>query len=95
MACFRLHELKDVLSQLGLPKTGKKQDLTERILTLLSDAEASGTHGHGSRKSKYIPKEDVAKTIDDIYRQMDMSTSSHQLFTPLFIDDRGPGSLLL
>ncbi|KAF5794690.1 putative chromatin regulator PHD family [Helianthus annuus] len=70
MAIFRLQELKDVLSQLGLPKTGKKQDLTERILTLLSDAEASGSHGHGSRKKKDIHKEDVAKTIDDVYRKM-------------------------
>ncbi|KAI3809953.1 hypothetical protein L1987_19557 [Smallanthus sonchifolius] len=70
MACFRLHELKDVLIQLGLPKSGRKQDLMERILTLLSDAEASGTHGQGSRKNKVIQKEDVAKIIDETYRKM-------------------------
>nr|GMD61390.1 E3 SUMO-protein ligase SIZ1-like isoform X1 [Ipomoea batatas]GMD64504.1 E3 SUMO-protein ligase SIZ1-like isoform X1 [Ipomoea batatas] len=34
---FRLKELKDVLTQLGVSKQGKKQDLVDRILTILSD----------------------------------------------------------
>ncbi|KAL8218238.1 hypothetical protein R6Q57_021611 [Mikania cordata] len=70
IACFRIQELKDVLSQLGLPKTGRKQDLMERILSLLSEEEAPSTHGRGSRKNKFIPKEDVAQTIDETYRKM-------------------------
>lgn len=36
---FRLKELKDVLTQLGLSKQGKKQDLVDRILSILSDEE--------------------------------------------------------
>ncbi|KAK9064118.1 hypothetical protein SSX86_017990 [Deinandra increscens subsp. villosa] len=79
MACFRIAELKDVLIQLGLPKTGRKQDLMERILSLLSDEEASGTHGHGSRKNKFIQKEDashVTTIIDEIYRKMQHTGTS-------------------
>ncbi|XP_076926533.1 E3 SUMO-protein ligase SIZ1-like [Bidens hawaiensis] len=70
MATFRLYELKDVLGQLGLPRTGKKQDLVDRILALFSDAEASSTHLNGALRAKnHIPKEDVAKIIEDIHRQ--------------------------
>ncbi|CAJ1956004.1 unnamed protein product [Sphenostylis stenocarpa] len=34
---FRIKELKDVLTQLGLSKQGKKQDLVDRILSILSE----------------------------------------------------------
>ncbi|KAE8727651.1 E3 SUMO-protein ligase SIZ1 [Hibiscus syriacus] len=37
LAYFRIKELKDFLTQLGLSKQGKKQDLVERILGALSD----------------------------------------------------------
>ncbi|KAL7259353.1 hypothetical protein ACSBR1_005283 [Camellia fascicularis] len=37
LAKFRIKELKDVLNQLGLSKQGKKQDLVDRILSILSD----------------------------------------------------------
>ncbi|PPE00972.1 hypothetical protein GOBAR_DD01935 [Gossypium barbadense] len=40
LAYFRIKELKDVLTQLGLSKQGKKQDLVERILGALSDEQA-------------------------------------------------------
>ncbi|KAK3022441.1 hypothetical protein RJ639_047671 [Escallonia herrerae] len=46
LAYFRIKELKDVLTQLGLSKQGKKQDLVDRILAILSDergATVSGT----------------------------------------------------
>ncbi|KAL7587619.1 hypothetical protein Lser_V15G36349 [Lactuca serriola] len=66
MARFRIQELKDVLGQLGLARTGRKQDLMDRILTLLSDEEDI----HGPQKNKLIRKEDVTKIIDDIYRKM-------------------------
>ena len=39
LAYFRIKELKDVLTQLGLSKQGKKQDLVDRILALLSDEQ--------------------------------------------------------
>lgn len=38
---FRIKELKDVLTQLGLSKQGKKQDLVDRILSILSDEQVS------------------------------------------------------
>nr|GEU72516.1 E3 SUMO-protein ligase SIZ1 isoform X1 [Tanacetum cinerariifolium] len=68
MARFRIQELKDVLSHLSLPKTGKKQDLTERILALISSGE--------DQKDKSIQKEDVVTLINDIYRKM-MSTGAN------------------
>ncbi|GJU38640.1 DNA-binding protein with MIZ/SP-RING zinc finger isoform 1 [Tanacetum coccineum] len=68
MARFRIQELKDVLSHLSLPKTGKKQDLTDRILALLSSGE--------DQKDKSIQKEDVVTLINDIYRKM-MSTGAN------------------
>ncbi|KAJ0045808.1 hypothetical protein Pint_06095 [Pistacia integerrima] len=37
LAYFRIKELKDVLSKLGLPKQGKKQDLVDRISRILPD----------------------------------------------------------
>ncbi|XP_024991649.1 E3 SUMO-protein ligase SIZ1-like isoform X1 [Cynara cardunculus var. scolymus] len=65
MARFRIQELKDVLSQLGVAKTGRKQELVDRILALLSGEE--DIHGP---KNKFIRKEDVAKIIDDTYKKM-------------------------
>ncbi|GAA0164041.1 ubiquitin-protein ligase [Lithospermum erythrorhizon] len=63
---FRIKELKDVLTQLGLSKQGKKQDLVDRILSILSDDRVSGLWA----KKNAVGKEDVAKSIDDIYRRM-------------------------
>ncbi|KAL9340660.1 hypothetical protein Peur_066879 [Populus x canadensis] len=39
LAYFRIKELKDILSLLGLSKQGKKQDLMDRVIGLLSDNE--------------------------------------------------------
>lgn len=81
LAYFRIKELKDVLSQLGLAKQGKKQDLVDRILALVSDEQASKSHAWG--KKNCIGKEGVAKIIDDTYRKMqapgatDLASKSH------------------
>ncbi|XP_058204682.1 E3 SUMO-protein ligase SIZ1-like isoform X3 [Rhododendron vialii] len=64
---FRIKELKDVLTRLGVSKQGKKQDLMDRILDLLSD-EASNVRGLA--KKKVIGKEGVADIIDDAYRKL-------------------------
>ncbi|XP_031112642.1 E3 SUMO-protein ligase SIZ1-like isoform X3 [Ipomoea triloba] len=66
---FRLKELKDVLTQLGVSKQGKKQDLVDRILTILSDERVSGMWA----KKNAVGKEQVAKIVDDIYRKMQVS----------------------
>ncbi|WOL01918.1 E3 SUMO-protein ligase [Canna indica] len=68
LAYFRIKELKDVLTQLGLPKQGKKQDLVDRILAVLSDEQVPKLQGWGRRNS--MGKEGVAKIIDDTYRKM-------------------------
>ncbi|KAJ0978220.1 hypothetical protein J5N97_013694 [Dioscorea zingiberensis] len=68
LAYFRIKELKDVLGQLGLAKQGKKQDLVDRIMAVLSDEQVSKSHLWGRRSS--IGKEGVAKIIDDTYRKM-------------------------
>ncbi|WCJ41078.1 E3 SUMO-protein ligase SIZ1 [Euphorbia peplus] len=65
---FRIKELKDALTTLGLSKQGKKQDLVERILSFVSDEQVSK-----STKKSSIRKEDVAKLVDDIYRKMQVT----------------------
>ncbi|XP_072985592.1 E3 SUMO-protein ligase SIZ1-like isoform X1 [Typha latifolia] len=81
LAYFRIKELKDVLTQLGLAKQGKKQDLVDRILALLSEEQGSKSHGWGKKNS--LGKEGVAKVIDDTYRKMqvhgatDLASKSH------------------
>ncbi|KAH6765574.1 DNA-binding protein with MIZ/SP-RING zinc finger [Perilla frutescens var. hirtella] len=73
LAYFRIKELKDVLTQLGLSKQGKKQDLVDRILAILSDDRAvSGTWA----KKNAVGKDEVAKLVDDIYRKMQISGSA-------------------
>ncbi|KAG1339129.1 E3 SUMO-protein ligase SIZ1 [Cocos nucifera] len=81
LAYFRIKELKDVLTQLGLGKQGKKQDLIDRILALLSDEQVPTSQGWG--KKTPIGKERVAKIINDTYRKMqvhgttDLASKSH------------------
>lgn len=62
---FRLKELKDVLTQVGLPKQGKKQDLMDRILALLYDEGTPGLF-----KNNVNGKEGLVEVIDDAYRNM-------------------------
>ncbi|BFG22487.1 hypothetical protein CerSpe_087600 [Prunus speciosa] len=74
LASFRIKELKDVLTQLGLPKQGRKQDLVERILALVSGEETSNTR-HLS-KEKFIEKKEVAEIINEAYRKMQITPST-------------------
>ncbi|KAL2332057.1 hypothetical protein Fmac_019638 [Flemingia macrophylla] len=66
---FRIKELKEVLSQLGLSKQGKKQDLVDRILSILSDEQVSKSWA----KKNAVGKEQVAKLVDDTYRKLQVS----------------------
>ncbi|XP_018446888.2 E3 SUMO-protein ligase SIZ1 isoform X2 [Raphanus sativus] len=72
LSSFRIKELKDVLTQLGLSKQGKKQDLVERVLTLLSDGQAAKLWS----KKNTMAREEVAKLVDDTYRKMQVSGAS-------------------
>ncbi|GLU19024.1 hypothetical protein SLE2022_352940 [Rubroshorea leprosula] len=68
---FRIKELKDVLTRLGLSKQGKKQDLVDKILAALSDEQVPSIwpkKGLGP-----VGKEDVAKLVEDTYRKMQVS----------------------
>ncbi|KAK9279683.1 hypothetical protein L1049_013363 [Liquidambar formosana] len=69
LAYFRIKELKDVLTQLGLSKQGKKQDLVDRILAILSDDQVSRMWA----KKDAVGKEKVAKLVEDTYRKMQVS----------------------
>ncbi|KAJ0020114.1 hypothetical protein Pint_32211 [Pistacia integerrima] len=71
LAYFRIKELKDVLTQLGLSKQGKKQDLVDRILAILSDDQVSKMWA----KKSAVSKEDVAKLVDDTYRKLQVSVA--------------------
>ncbi|KAL8151051.1 hypothetical protein V2J09_020859 [Rumex salicifolius] len=61
---FRIKELKDVLTQLGLSKQGKKQELHDRILAIVADDQVSKMWA----KRHSVRKEDVAKLVDDTFR---------------------------
>ncbi|XP_044978733.1 E3 SUMO-protein ligase SIZ1-like [Hordeum vulgare subsp. vulgare] len=88
LAYFRIKELKDVLIHLSLPKHGKKQELVDRILALLSDDQAQWHLGRGRRNAP--SKDAVLKIVDDIYsRKMQVHgppdlVSHHQLPVPDF-----------
>ncbi|XP_023519583.1 E3 SUMO-protein ligase SIZ1-like [Cucurbita pepo subsp. pepo] len=69
LAYFRIKELKDILTQLGLSKQGKKQDLVERILAILSDEQVSKMWA----KKNAVGKDQVAKLVEDTYRKMQVS----------------------
>ncbi|CAH8362314.1 unnamed protein product [Eruca vesicaria subsp. sativa] len=69
---FRIKELKDVLTQLGLSKQGKKQELVERILTVLADGQAARLWS----KRNTVAKEEIAKLVDDAYRKIKVSGAS-------------------
>ncbi|KAK2643304.1 hypothetical protein Ddye_025067 [Dipteronia dyeriana] len=71
LAYFRIKELKDVLTQLGLSKQGKKQDLVDRILANVADEQASKTSKRG-----VVNKEEVAKLVDDTYRKLQVSVAT-------------------
>ncbi|KAL1817125.1 hypothetical protein ACET3Z_019699 [Daucus carota] len=70
LAYFRVKELKDVLTHLGLSKQGRKQDLLDRILTTISDEQVPGMLAR---------KEVVTKLIDDTYRKMQVSSATTDL----------------
>ncbi|BBN14066.1 hypothetical protein MPTK1_6g08590 [Marchantia polymorpha subsp. ruderalis] len=73
LASFRIRELKDVLSRLGLPKQGKKQVLMEKIMGVLVPTErpaiALKSLGRGANKNA-LSREDCVNVIDDIYRKL-------------------------
>ncbi|KAL6203076.1 hypothetical protein ACLB2K_026780 [Fragaria x ananassa] len=75
LAYFRIKELKDVLTQLGLSKQGKKQDLVDRILSLLSDEQVSKLWP----KKTAVGKVQVAELVDDTYRKMQISGATTDL----------------
>ncbi|KAK9072596.1 hypothetical protein SSX86_009031 [Deinandra increscens subsp. villosa] len=73
MAHFRIKQLKDILTRLGLSKQGKKQDLADRILAIISDdRELSGTWA----KKNIARREDVAKLVDDTHRKLQFPGAS-------------------
>ncbi|KAL2897047.1 E3 SUMO-protein ligase SIZ1 [Bienertia sinuspersici] len=69
---FRIKELKDVLTQVGLSKQGKKQDLMDRLLALLYDEGTPGLF-----RNNVNGKESLAEIIEDAYRKMQEPGSVH------------------
>lgn len=64
---FRIKELKDVLQQLGLSRQGKKQELVEKILAILSDQQDQVPNLNGKQM---VGKEKVLKIVDDTFRKL-------------------------
>uniref|UniRef100_A0A7N0URX0 E3 SUMO-protein ligase SIZ1 n=1 Tax=Kalanchoe fedtschenkoi TaxID=63787 RepID=A0A7N0URX0_KALFE len=73
---FRVKELKDILTQLGLPKQGKKQDLIDRILDTLSGDRASKAWA----KKNTLGKDELIKLLDSTYRKMQASGATDLAF---------------
>ncbi|KAL6563621.1 SUMO ligase siz1 [Orobanche gracilis] len=71
LSYFRVKELKEVLTQLGLPKQGRKQDLADRVLASLSDERGL------LAKKNAVRKDEVAKVVDDTYRKMQVSGAAN------------------
>ncbi|KAL9230505.1 hypothetical protein vseg_005845 [Gypsophila vaccaria] len=62
---FRMKELKDVLSQVGRSKQGRKQDLFDRILALLYDEGTPGVF-----KNNVNGKAELLEIIEETHRNM-------------------------
>ncbi|XP_051113221.1 E3 SUMO-protein ligase SIZ1-like isoform X2 [Andrographis paniculata] len=73
LAYFRIKELKHVLTQLGLSKQGKKQDLVDRIVSVLSDEQGTWA------KKNAVGKDEVIKLVNETYSKM-------QAYGPLNLD---------
>ncbi|KAL8171180.1 hypothetical protein V2J09_022984 [Rumex salicifolius] len=61
---FRVKELKDILSHVGISKQGKKQDLMDRVLAVLYDEGSPFLYKHINGK------EELVAIIDDTHRKM-------------------------
>uniref|UniRef100_A0A0D9XN58 SP-RING-type domain-containing protein n=1 Tax=Leersia perrieri TaxID=77586 RepID=A0A0D9XN58_9ORYZ len=84
---FRIKELKDVLHQLELPKQGRKQELVDGILALLSDQQDQGSKMNGLSNIKLIEKATVATIVGDTFIKMHGSTN----VVPASRDQTDPG----
>ncbi|CAK9161208.1 unnamed protein product [Ilex paraguariensis] len=84
---FRIKELKDVLTQLGLSKQGKKQDLVDRILAILVDERVSGMWA----KKNAVSREEVAKLVDDTFRKMQVAGATDLASKGPDLSSKGPG----
>ncbi|CAM8949447.1 unnamed protein product [Rhodiola kirilowii] len=69
---FRIKELKDILSQLGLSKQGRKQDLLQRIMLVLSDEQVYKMPA----KKSMLEKGEIVHIIEDTYRKMQPTSTT-------------------
>ncbi|KAM3293093.1 hypothetical protein ACQJBY_036585 [Aegilops geniculata] len=67
---FRLKELKDVLYKIGLSKHGKKQELVDKIVAILSDQQDQASKIDGLPNRLMVGKETVVKIVEDTFRKM-------------------------
>ena len=67
---FRLKELKDVLYKIGLSKHGKKQELVDKIIAILSDQQDQASKIDGLPNRLMVGKETVVKIVEDTFRKM-------------------------
>lgn len=67
---FRLKELKDVVYKIGLPKHGKKQELVDKIVAILSDQQDQASKIDGLPNKLMVGKETVVKIVEDTFRKM-------------------------
>ncbi|KAK3118184.1 hypothetical protein QOZ80_9BG0695440 [Eleusine coracana subsp. coracana] len=73
---FRIKELKDVLHQLGLPKQGKKQELLDRLTSVMWDQQDQDIKMNGIRNKSIIGSEILVKIVEDTFRKMQDPTNT-------------------
>ncbi|KAI5413158.1 E3 SUMO-protein ligase SIZ1 [Lathyrus oleraceus] len=70
---LRVKDLKDVLTEVGLSKQGKKQDLIDRILSILTDEQVFRIC---AKKKNILGKAQVVKIVDDTYSKLQVSVAT-------------------
>ncbi|XP_024357536.1 E3 SUMO-protein ligase SIZ2 isoform X3 [Physcomitrium patens] len=70
LGSFRIRELKDVLSRLGLPKQGKKQILMDKIMGLINPADKQSLTKGSKSSKKVVSREEAIAIIDEQYRKL-------------------------
>ncbi|KAK3232382.1 hypothetical protein Dsin_004263 [Dipteronia sinensis] len=81
LANFRVKELKDILTRLGLSKQGRKQDLVGRIQHALSDERVAKIIDETHRKMQILDDDDLAtnehsaSVLSDVNLKMEVGDS--------------------
>jgi hypothetical protein len=72
-SCFGVEDLKDILEEQGLPKSGKKSELVERVLSLIETPEVK-TEAETKDEKKPSAKKGAKSLADEIVKYLEDAT---------------------